>query len=411
MKKLIALSLVLTLTLTLCACSKKTEETNQPSSAESGQSSVQPGGPPPEGAQLGKTTGVISMLNMSEDDYSAFVEARRQLGGEMIKAGFVEEQEGGPGAPPEGAPPEGAPGGPPTEGASGDGQPPEGAPEGPPPEGEPGKPPVQDVDIVYYDTLDSMLMGINAGDIDSIEIYQSVARYLCATNDNLSIGLVYDLGKELTPFAEVFLKGVNGNDFAFLMLDKNTALRDEFNTAIDDMKADGTLDRLVKEQIDDLINGGEIKPVEIPKFDGAETVKVAVTGALPPMDYVAADGTPAGFNTAVLAEIGKRTGKNIELVVVDSVGRSTALASGTVDAVFWTRTNNLAAEIATLTAAEIESKKAEVEASLSEEDIKLLDQMKDSADLITYGTSDTPAGTITTESYYSDVFVPVQLKR
>lgn len=67
------------------------------------------------------------------------------------------------------------------------------------------------------------------------------------------------------------------------------------------------------------------------------TVKVAITGSHPPMDYVAADGTPAGFNTAILSEIGKRIGKNIELVQVDSVGRAAALASGTVDVVFWTR--------------------------------------------------------------------------
>ena len=138
------------------------------------------------------------------------------------------------------------------------------------------------------------------------------------------------------------MTGISGNDFAFLMMEDNAALRDEFNAAIEAMKADGTLDRLVQEQIDGLIDGGEFKPVELPHFDGAETVKVAVTGALPPMDYVAADGTPAGFNTAVLAEIGQRTGKNIELVVVDSMGRAAALASGAVDAVFWTRTSSAA---------------------------------------------------------------------
>ena len=70
-------------------------------------------------------------------------------------------------------------------------------------------------------------------------------------------------------------------------------------------------------------------------FEGAETVRVAVTGSLPPMDYIAADGTPAGFNTALPAEIGNRIGKNIELVQVDSVDRAATLASGTVDAVLY----------------------------------------------------------------------------
>ena len=140
--------------------------------------------------------------------------------------------------------------------------------------------------IVFYGTLDSLLMALNAGDIEGIEIYQSVARYLCATKDNLQMGSSFDTDKENSTFAEITLNGVMGNDFAFLMMESNAALRDEFNTAIADMKADGTLDRLVKEQIDDLIDGGEIKPI-----------------ALPPMDYVAADGTLAGFNTAVLADL------------------------------------------------------------------------------------------------------------
>ena len=224
-------------------------------------------------------------------------------------------------------------------------EPPEGLPpEGAPPEGLPPK-----NTIVYYDTLDALLMALNAGDINNIEIYQSVARYLCATNDNLMLGPSFDAGKASETFAELVQNAINGNDFAFMMMESNAALRDEFNAAIADMKADGTLERLVKEQIDALIDGGEIKPISLPKIDGAETVKVAVTGALPPMDYVAEDGMPAGFNTAMLAEIGSRIGRNIEIVVVDSLGRAAALASGTVDAVFWTRTSSEAQEAVTRT--------------------------------------------------------------
>ena len=50
---------------------------------------------------------------------------------------------------------------------------------------------------------------------------------------------------------------------------------------------------------------------------------------------VAADGTPVGFNTAVLAELGRRIGLNIELVNIESGARTSALMSGRVDAVFW----------------------------------------------------------------------------
>jgi ABC-type amino acid transport substrate-binding protein len=278
-----------------------------------------------------------------------------------------------------------------------------------PPEGAPEDRPQRENKVIYYDTLDALLMALNAGDIQNIEIYESVARYLCATNDNLEIGRSFDFSKTSEAFAELMQKGFNCNDFAIMMMEGNAALRDEFNDAIAAMKADGTLDRLVKEQIDDLVNGGEIKPIEVPHFDGAETIKVAVTGALPPMDYVAADGTPAGFNTAVLAEIGQRTGKNIELVVVDSLGRAAALASGAVDAVFWTRTSSRVQGSASATEAERQAYRAKMDSAMTEEEIKLMSEIRDTIDFFTYPGSDMPAGTIVTEPYYSDVLVPVEL--
>ncbi len=348
MKKLIALTLVLALALTLCACGKKAEET--PQTADSGVT----------------VQGTLSMLNMTEEEFATYQDARRQLGRQMVKEGYAER----------------------TEGASKQ---------------------ADSTKIVFYDTLDALLMALNAGDVDSIEIYQSVARYLCATNDNLCMPIKYNMDKERNTFAEVVLNGIVGNDFAFMMMESNAALRDEFNTAIAAMKADGTLDRLVKEQIDDLVNGGEIKPIALPKFDGAETVKVAVTGALPPMDYVAADGTPAGFNTAVLAEIGQRIGKNIELVVVDSVGRAAALASGAVDVVFWTRTSSRAQGSASATEAERQAYRAKMDSAMTEEEIKLMNEIRDTIDFYAYPGSDMPDGTIVTEPYFSDVLVPVAL--
>ena len=225
------------------------------------------------------------------------------------------------------------------------------------------------------------------------------------------IGPIFDADKGSETLVDLVQHGINGNDFAFLMMEENAALRDEFNAAIADMKADGTLERLVKEQIDDAIDGGEIAPIEMPKIDGADTVKVAVTGALPPMDYVAADGTPAGFNTAVLAEIGNRIGKNIELVVVDSLGRAAALASGTVDAVFWTRTSSAAQEVSAMTEEEDKAHREAVNAGMTEEEIKLMNALLDSFDFAVYGAADMPEGTIVTEPYFSDVIVPVMLAR
>jgi ABC-type amino acid transport substrate-binding protein len=129
------------------------------------------------------------------------------------------------------------------------------------------------------------------------------------------------------------------------------------------------------------------------------------------MDYVAADGTPAGFNTAVLAEIGNRLGKNIEIVVVDSLGRAAALASGAVDAVFWTRTSSEAQEWSALTETELEAKKAETSANMTEEEIEVIKEIVQRVDSSVYAASDMPEGTITTVPYFSDILVPVLLVR
>ena len=49
------------------------------------------------------------------------------------------------------------------------------------------------------------------------------------------------------------------------------------------------------------------------------------------MDYVSAGGEPVGFNTALISEIGKRLGVNIEFVTVDCGARGIALATGVCD--------------------------------------------------------------------------------
>ena len=50
------------------------------------------------------------------------------------------------------------------------------------------------------------------------------------------------------------------------------------------------------------------------------------------------DGTPGGFNKAVVMEIGNRTGWNITLVPADIQTRELALSSYEADAVFLSRT-------------------------------------------------------------------------
>ena len=121
----------------------------------------------------------------------------------------------------------------------------------------------------------------------------------------------------------------------FAVREGDTMLKNDLDKAIKAMTADGTLANLSKKYIIDLKNGEAPPAVPITKIDGANTIKVAVTGDLPPFDMVLADGTPAGFSTAVLAEVSKRINKNIELINVDSAARASMLSSKGADVVFW----------------------------------------------------------------------------
>ena len=173
---------------------------------------------------------------------------------------------------------------------------------------------------VYHNGLNEMQMALNAGQIDEISTYRSVANYMAARNSQLEI-----LDHTVNMF-DSFCCAVRSDD---------KALRDEIDAAIQAMNSDGTLENLVKTYITDANLSEDPPAVALETFDGAETIKVGITGDLPPLDLILANGQPAGFNTAMISEIGRRTGKNIELVQIDSNARASALTSGQIDVVFW----------------------------------------------------------------------------
>ncbi|MBQ7594428.1 MAG: transporter substrate-binding domain-containing protein [Synergistaceae bacterium] len=184
--------------------------------------------------------------------------------------------------------------------------------------------------IVIFDEMNAMIMALRAGHIDRFTAGAYTAEYIAARNPDFV-------------FALSTRNVIMGLSIALNEKDKSKLY--DINKAILSMKNDGTLERLTRENITEL---GENDPIatELPKIDGAETMKIAITGDAPPMDCILADGRPAGFNTAFLAELSRRTGKNIQLVQVSAGARQAAISSRKVDAVFWTRSiYNLKREI------------------------------------------------------------------
>ena len=211
---------------------------------------------------------------------------------------------------------------------------------------------------IFFDNMTSMLAALQAGQLDALSTYECVGDYLTAQNSSV----------------ELVTKGVPkvSDSFCCAMLEENSALKKEFDDAILKLTADGTLKKLAEEYITNA-NFSDLPTVEMPHFDNAPTIKVAVTGDLPPLDFVRADGTPAGFNTALLAAISQLVGKNFELVGIDAGARAAALTSKQVDVIFW------------------------VAVPLDE--------------TLAPANFDKPDGVIVTEPYFTDEIVHVQIKK
>ena len=171
---------------------------------------------------------------------------------------------------------------------------------------------------IFFDNMNSMIAALQAGQIDEMSTYESVANYFILRNPNF----------EWTEVSPAFV-----NMFCCAMREEDADLKKEFDATILQMTKDGTLSRLVKTYMD--LHAHDLPALELPAFYGAETIKIGVTGDLPLLDLIRSDNTPAGFNTAVLAEISNRIEKNFVLVQVDSGARAAALSSGQVDVIFW----------------------------------------------------------------------------
>lgn len=181
-------------------------------------------------------------------------------------------------------------------------------------------------DEQVYINLSAAMLALKKGEISSLSTNRTVADYIIAQNDGL---MLYE--------PTWFKQNDMPHRFAMLTSSKNSALHYILDSAIKELSENGILDRLIVEELRACIES-DPTPIELPYFKDGETYKIAVTGDLPPMDFVTADGRAAGFNVALLTEISKIAEVNFEIVVVDTAARMTALSTGVVDALFWMTT-------------------------------------------------------------------------
>ena len=180
--------------------------------------------------------------------------------------------------------------------------------------------------ITYYNSLSEMQMALASGKINNMKLGLSCGEYISAKDTSMKVYNSQDVSESY--------------DYSMMLLKEDKQLCDDISAALEELSADGTLDRLTMEYIDNCKSGEEPKTVELPVFEGAETYTVAVTGDLPPMDFVASDGEPAGFNMALLAAISEKMQVNFETVSIESGARAISLSSGDSDIVFWAISND-----------------------------------------------------------------------
>ena len=189
----------------------------------------------------------------------------------------------------------------------------------------------------FFDDLMTMQMSLSRGDIDEMILPDFVAEYLLKVNKDYSPCCISNSGNM---------------NLCFGFMKDNRQLLNNWNRALVSMRNDFTLAGLSQKFIKNFpednsydyiygINKNNAKKNEIKfeKFKGAPTVNVAVTGDLPPVDFISEEGLPAGYSVAVLSEIGKRLRVNISLVNVSAGARTAALVSGRADVVFWYEVN------------------------------------------------------------------------
>jgi hypothetical protein len=169
-----------------------------------------------------------------------------------------------------------------------------------------------------YASLSELQLALNGGKIDWAFLSYDTAKYMQNENPDLTM---------LVDSTIIY-------SYSMATRSEDSALAEQLNEAISALREDGTLSALEDKYInsDQGLSEKAATPV---KIEGAPTIRIGLTGSLPPFDYVSADGVPAGFNVAFATALGEKLGVNIELVTVEVDSRLTALVSEKIDVVFW----------------------------------------------------------------------------
>lgn len=174
--------------------------------------------------------------------------------------------------------------------------------------------------IIEYNRRSDAIMALLSGRADGIACPSFVAEYYAKRNDQVKV----IPAREEIPYKVLMV-----------VRKADESLRTELNHAIGMLNESGRLKGLENDWITNLPLTGEPANIGQMISAGARTVRVGVSGDFPPLDYISADGRPAGFNVALMSEIGTQLDIKFEFVSLEASARFTALASGKIDVIFF----------------------------------------------------------------------------
>ena len=186
-----------------------------------------------------------------------------------------------------------------------------------------------------YKNFDEALFSLKSGENDAIWACDVSADYLIKKYDGLA-----KVDEELTSD----IQKTDSARFSFGMaLKKNSGekLKEEIDEALSSLKADGTLAELISKYVDnaeifETEDGKKSRfyPENMKKVSGSGSIKVGITGAVPPLELLDEDMEPYGFCVALMDEIGQKLNKKIKFVYIDNETAFTSLMSGKIDLLF-----------------------------------------------------------------------------
>jgi polar amino acid transport system substrate-binding protein len=178
-------------------------------------------------------------------------------------------------------------------------------------------------EVRAFSTSTELITALKTKRVDSILTTKETSKFLMSADNRLGVIPVNQSGAGLR----------------MILRNTDTALLEELNAGIATLKEQGVLEELYAQYIANVtVDSLSSAPAQLPRIEGAETILAGISGDLPPYDYITADGKPAGFNVALMSELSRVLGKNVEFVTVPSEARFSALLarnSRRMDLFFW----------------------------------------------------------------------------